>query len=231
MKSVTIDPEIAVKYGGVKIAYLFIDGVKIVKTPPREKKIARNLESEIREHFRSVKLESDGNLRDWMCLAEKMGVIEEHLLPAQIGLIKSILAGRDIPKINNVVDAGNIIAAKYRCPVGIFDAAGIVSNICLRIAKKDEEYLPMFSSHNVKVLSQEIVYSDQLGIFSRYSKDADRTKITDHTNSIFCVIDGTDSIALSHIIEARDELASLIKEIAGEIEPIVSNFVIAKENK
>lgn len=226
--NIKIDPKIAEIHGSVKIAYLVISGIVVSKTPPREKKIARIIEAELRSQFNEIDFTSDFYIKEWLAFASQMRIEKPELLPAQIGLIKNILLGRDIPKINNVVDAGNIIAAKFRCPVGIFDLSTLGKDVTLRKAGAGERYTPMFELESTELLQGEVVYADEMGIFSRYSKDSDRTKITELTDTILCVIDGTNGIFSEHLLNARTELAQLLKEVAGDDLKIESDLVIAK---
>lgn len=227
MKTIKIEKEVLNKFGCIKIAYLLIEGVNIEKTPPREKKIARKIESEIREEFRNKNFEDESNINTWISFSNKMGNFEEEFYPAHIGLVQRILSGRDIPKINNIVDAGNIISAKYKCPVGIFDSDKISDKISLKISDGNELYIPILSENEVKIATGEVIYSDGVGVFSRYSKDADRTKVTDNTKNLLCVIDGTDLISAEYILAARDELLSLIKEVCVSELKIYSNIILA----
>lgn len=165
MKKVSIDPKIEKKFSAIKIAYLFANNISVIKTPPREKKIARQVEANLRAAFSMETLENDINIKEWIEVAENMAITSEDDLPAHIGLVRRIISGRDIPKINNVIDAANITAAKYRCPVGVFDANEIVSDITLRFAEKGESYVPLFAEKAIAVNEAEIVYADQKGIF------------------------------------------------------------------
>lgn len=227
MKNVTIVPEIGIKFGKIKIGYLFVENIQINSTPPREKKIAREVESKLREEFANAQIDCDEMINKWISYSKMMGITNDNEYPAHIGLIKSILRSRNIPKINNAVDAANIIAAKYRCPVGVFDANEIISDISLRLANTDEYYIPLLSNEKVKIPEGEVVYSDAAGIFSRYCKDADRTKISENTTSLFCVVDGINDTTISHVENARNELESILKEVGGNNISITSHLVIS----
>lgn len=227
MKTFSIDSKVAEKFGSIKVGYMFIDNIAVIKTPPREKKLARQVEATIRERLQSKNLLEETKILEWTALANKMGISEEDELPANIGLLKSINSGRDIPKINCVVDAANIIAAKFCCPVGVFDANALHSEITLRIATAGENYLPLLGDKNIEVHEGEIVYSDSQGIFSRYCKDADRSKVTEQTTSLFCVVDGTNETPAEYVEQVRNELSDLLKEVCGQSISIVSGLAIA----
>jgi DNA/RNA-binding domain of Phe-tRNA-synthetase-like protein len=212
---VKIDEMVAQSYGAIKIAYLIARNIQVIPTPPREKKLARKVEVDVRTKFTIVNFQEDPLISSWFELAKKMGISSDDDLPAQIQLLRRILSRYDIPKINNVVDAANITAAEFKCPVGAFDFDNLQGNVTLRLAKAGEVMKPLFASSMIELPEGEIVYADEAKVFSRYSKDADDTKITDVTKNIFCVVDGTKQIPAEHITKARDSLDSILRDVCG----------------
>jgi DNA/RNA-binding domain of Phe-tRNA-synthetase-like protein len=225
----SIDEHVAQSYGAIKIAYLIARNIQILPTPPREKKIARRVEADARSKFTSQTLPEDPLLGSWLDLARKMGITNDDELPAQIQLLRRIISGKDIPKINNVVDAANITAAEFKCPVGAFDFDKLQGKVTLRLARAGESMRPLFSSSAIEIPEGEIVYADVDKIFSRYCKDADETKITESTKNIFCVVDGTDQTPTEHVIRARDSLAILLRDVCGNETLVEEGLVIGRE--
>ncbi len=213
--SVTINADVVARYGEIKIAYLLAANIRVAATPPREKKLARQVEAELRASLAADNLEADAVLSSWLRLSQAMRIQSAADRPAQLQLISRILSARDIPKINNIVDAANITAAQYRSPVGVFDLDKLEGPIRLRLAQPDDVMIPLFAPSAVSLVSGEIVYSDNTGVFSRYSKDSDRTKIENETRNLFAVVDGTASVGAEYLATARDALAKLLEDVAG----------------
>lgn len=227
MKKINIDPQIKNLYGDIKIGYLVLNNVQVIDTPPRVKKIARKIEALVREEFENKPLLENFNIKKWIQYAERMGIVNDSELPAHIGLLKSILSGKNIPKINCIVDLANIISAKYKCPVGAFDANCINLDITLRPAILDDFYIPLLGTDKVQIPKGEVVYSDDLGVFSRYSKDADRTKITNQTTSIIFVVDGINETSSDQVNQALEDLELLLKDVCYESILESKNLIIA----
>ena len=122
-----IDPAVVKLYGDVKVSYLLITGFDVLPTPPRLKKVARKVEQEFRDQFKTP--DDSDLLQSWKRLGRDMGLTDSDDFPAPRALVETILLGRNIPKINCVVDAANITAIKYQTPVGVFDADKLVSPI------------------------------------------------------------------------------------------------------
>jgi DNA/RNA-binding domain of Phe-tRNA-synthetase-like protein len=208
----TIDPQVIDRYGGLKIAYLRLDNYAVTSSPPRIKKMARRVEQELRESIATPA--QSPTLSSWQRLAGEMGLTGQEDLPAPHALVDSVLSGRTLPKINSVVDAANITALKFLTPVGVFDADKLTPPIRLRLAGDGETITPIMSTEDVKCMPGEIVYADQRRVFSRYSRDADFSKITADTRNILSVVDATPAIPASYAQEALTFLRSLLLETA-----------------
>jgi DNA/RNA-binding domain of Phe-tRNA-synthetase-like protein len=181
-----ISGEIRSRFPGVKVAYLLLHNAQVISTPPRQKKRARAAESELRSSFDKESILSEPNIASWIALYRSMSLDITEIRPAQLELALNVLRGKNIPKINNIVDAANMLAIITKCPVGAFDLDHLVPPVTLRLSTSGEIYVPLFCSEAETVPPGEIVYADNEGIFSRYSKDADRTKITEDTQNVFC---------------------------------------------
>lgn len=212
-KNILINSEITKKYPGIRVAYIVAKNLDVISTPPRQKKINRAAEKLFREKNTLENLEQNKKIASWIELYKKMGVYSSDCLPAQFTLARRILKGNVIPKINNIVDLANLLALKSLLPVGAFDWDNLQGNIELRFSKKSESYIALFEEDETPVPDGEIVYADEIGIFSRYSKDADRTKIIDHTKAVFFVIDGTEVTTNDELVSFQDELISILKDV------------------
>jgi DNA/RNA-binding domain of Phe-tRNA-synthetase-like protein len=206
----TISSAITDRFGDVKLIYAHISLVRAGQTPPRLKKVARSVEKDIRE--RVPKDLGHERLVDWATLARAMDLANEDDFPAPRALVHSVLRGRTIPKINVVVDIANIIALSHLTPVGVFDLESLNPPIMLRLATPGDSIVPIGGSSSVPCVPGEIVYSDQVGVFSRYARDADRSKVSDDTSRVLLVIDGTPSMSVEELTQARDEFVSFLKD-------------------
>jgi len=96
--------------------------------------------------------------------------------------------------INPFVDLYNAISLKHGMPMGGYNVATFSGDIELRLARKGEEFYGIGSKQVEKTSANEVVYSDEQGVFCRYwnDKDCDRTKITDDMTDVLFIFDGID---------------------------------------
>jgi DNA/RNA-binding domain of Phe-tRNA-synthetase-like protein len=222
-----ISDEIRSRFPGVKVAYLLLRNAQVISTPPRQKKRARATENELRSSFDQKSILTELNIASWIDLYKSMDLDVTEIRPAQLELALNVLRGKNIPKINSIVDAANMLAITSKCPVGAFDLDHLVTPVMLRLSVAAETYVPLFCSEPETVTLGEIVYADNEGIFSRYSKDADRSKITLDTRNVLYVIDGAPSTEKMILLRALDDLSDLLADVAGENITIERGYVEA----
>ncbi|MEM0029406.1 MAG: phenylalanine--tRNA ligase beta subunit-related protein [Candidatus Nitrosocaldus sp.] len=106
--------------------------------------------------------------------------------PSSEALVRRFLTGR-IPRINNVVDAGNIASIETLIPIGIYDLATVKGSLILRRAISNEGFVDI--KGKVSMLEgKEIVLADDVGIIHVFPhRDALRTSVRDDTNRVLIV--------------------------------------------
>ena len=93
-------------------------------------------------------------------------------------LIRRIVQGKGLYKINNVVDANNLISIISKLSVGSYDTDKLGENLIFRIGKKGESY---------KGIGKDIVNTENLPVFSdEFGAYGSPTSDSDHCpNSFF----------------------------------------------
>ncbi|MGD9638520.1 MAG: B3/4 domain-containing protein [Alphaproteobacteria bacterium] len=101
-------------------------------------------------------------------------------------LHKRIVQGKDLYRINNLVDAGNLISMHTGLSLGAYDNSQINGDVIFRIGIKDETYKGIGRDYfNLEGLS---VFADSMGAFGNPTGDSERTMITDATNRLLMIL-------------------------------------------
>lgn len=111
--------------------------------------------------------------------------------PAAEALIRRVLKGQDLYRIDVAVDLINLASMVYGYSIGGFDADQIVGNVLsLGIGQKDEPYEGIGRGFlNIEGLP---VYRDEVGGIGTPTSDHERTKITLDTTHLLVLINGYD---------------------------------------
>ena len=116
---------------------------------------------------------------------KKCGNDPNRYRPSADALLRRIVKGSGIYKINNIVDVLNLISVQSGFSIGGYDLFSIVGDVVLGIGKKDEKYYGigrgMLNINNLPVLR------DKTGAFGTPTSDSERTMITNSTRRILFV--------------------------------------------
>ena len=128
-------------------------------------------------------------------------------------LLKRIEKGNPVGEINPLVDIYNTISLTHGIPCGGEDIDMIKGDMLLTKAAGDEPFLALGDESESCALPGEIVYKDDLGIVCRCWnwRDGVRTMLTENTKNAVLVIESVDVSKHDDLIEAANNLASLVK--------------------
>ena len=125
----------------------------------------------------------------------RIGIDPTKNRPAAEALIRRILAGKNLPCINTLVDAYNLASIKSRIALATFDANKLEGNILMRFAKDGEQILGIGMKKPLILKEGEIVVSDEEKLIAVYPyRDADNTKVTEKTENVSIVVCGVPGI-------------------------------------
>ncbi len=101
-------------------------------------------------------------------------------------LIRRILQGKGLYKINNVVDTNNLISIETGYSVGSYDLENLQGNIKFRIGKEGERYQGIGKEMvNIENLP---VFIDDLGAYGSPTSDSTRAMITEKSKEILTIL-------------------------------------------
>ncbi len=145
----------------------------------------------------------------------KMGIDPTKVRPSSEALARRFLTNNVIPKINSVVDAGNIASIETLVPIGIYDADRIAGNVVLRLAMTNEEFIDISNTKHT-LQGREIILSDSNGVMHVFPyRDSVRTRVADQTRKVLIVGCGVPGIEQGSTKLAVDRTIELIKTLGA----------------
>lgn len=101
-------------------------------------------------------------------------------------LLRRVIAGKGLPRINNVVDVINYVSVESRSPVGLYDSAQVQGDIVFRGGRAGETYKGIGKYDlNLEGLP---VFCDALGPHGSPTSDSERTMVTLATKQVIAII-------------------------------------------
>jgi DNA/RNA-binding domain of Phe-tRNA-synthetase-like protein len=152
--------------------------------------------------------------------------------PSSEALVRRVLLGKELSRVNTAVDAANLASMLFLRSVGLYDADQIdpvevgetsdrpdrgVAEVTLRLGRADEEYAGI--RKDMIHLGGRPTLLDRRGPFGNPSADSARTQVTEATTRLlFVIFESADEPAdglREHLAQA---LATMQRHLGGAIE-------------
>jgi lysyl-tRNA synthetase class 2 len=212
MRKIIIDKEIFEKFPGFNRGIIVISNLEN-KAENAEIEKMMNEQVEKRTGEDCVNHEF---VKAWDTVYQELGINPNKFPPSIKSLLKRVSKGGKIPFINSVVALFNYVSLKHFLPCGGDDVETIEGNLKLSVAKGDEKFTSLGSTELENPEPGEVIYFDDATgnvMCRRWNwRNGDFSKITTDTKKVVINIDGIDPADKAAVLEARDELASLLEK-------------------
>ena len=196
-------------FPGLDAHLVEVGGLRVQDRDVRLDAFVPVLVQEFREHLRLETLKDEPHLRAYRDFYWRVGIDPTKIRPASEALLRRVLQGKELPRINTLVDAYNLASMKTRIAIAAFDAANTHGDIRMRLARQGESFLGIGMGAPVVLRGVEVVCEDQEGLVAIYPyRDAHRTRVTTSTaETVFmtCGVPGIDPAALVASAETTKE--------------------------
>ena len=192
---VKIDIQLKTSFPELKALVCKIKGAKVEKRNVELEKFKNEITKHVRERYDLESLKDGLTFRAYRDFFWRIGIDPTKIRPAAEALIRRVLGGRTIPRINTLVDAYNLASIKTEIALAAFDADKLKGELIMRFAEKDEEFLGIGKEKPISLKGGEIVVSDGEKLVAVYPyRDADNTKITAKTKNVMLLVCGVPGI-------------------------------------
>jgi len=101
-------------------------------------------------------------------------------------LLRRVVGGKGLPRINAVVDVINLVSVESRLPVGLYDLGQVVGEIVFRAGRAGETYKGI-GKYDLNLEGLPL-FSDTVGPHGSATSDSERTMVTAATKEVLAVI-------------------------------------------
>ncbi len=205
----TVDPGLATAFPGLDACLVQVSGLRVRETDPRLDASIPQLVQEFRERLKLETLKDEPALRAYRDFYWRVGIDPTKIRPASEALLRRVLQGKELPRINTLVDAYNLASMTTRIAIAAFDAAHTRGDLRMRLAKEGESFLGIGMETPVALKGVEVVCEDDDGLVAIYPyRDSHRTRVTPKTvDTIFmtCGVPGIERATLVRAAETTRE--------------------------
>lgn len=203
MMRIEIDPSLKRGYEGLAIHDITVEGLTVSRETPELDDYKREVSNRIKNSYDLETLKDVETIRRYRDFFWRLGIDPTKIRPASEALIRRILQGKDVPKINTAVDAYNLVSMETHIAIGAFDEAVLKGQLTMRMAEEGEGFMGIGMKEPKILNGQEIVISDEKNLIAVYPyRDADQSKVTNSTESIYILSCGVPGIEMDHLRRA-----------------------------
>lgn len=159
--------------------------VKTVESAVIEELIEKT-EKRINEEYTLEEVISIPLIKEARDAYKKLGKDPSRYRLACESLLRRIVKGNHLYKINNLVDAGNILSIDTNRSVAVLDYDKIVGDVNIRLGTENDIYEGI--GRGIINVNNIPLYDDEVGPFGSPTSDTPRTMITDETKKILLMI-------------------------------------------
>ncbi|MGC8569862.1 MAG: B3/B4 domain-containing protein [Caldivirga sp.] len=191
-------------------------GVNNRVNPPELSKIISDVEANVKGSMSIESLKDDELIRLYRNFYWRLGIDPTKQRPAQEALIRRILKGDGLPRINPLVDIGNVASVKYKVPIGLYDLRriGQVEYIVLRRAADGELFTPLGSPKMELSRNQIVLATNDGRILHVYPyRDSELTKVDEFTSDVLIIVAGIKNVNDNVLLNALSEIEALCESL------------------
>lgn len=177
---------------GLSLGVIQMVDVRVAPSPPAFEDYEQEVFDRIRSEMTLDGLKDDPVFRSFRELYWTFGMDPTKLRVSSEALLRRILVGQNLWRVNSVVDVGNLASVVHKLPIGLTDLSKIVGKLSVRTAKKGELFRRI-GGEALECRGREIVLADEEKIvcFGYATHDSDITRVTDHSNEVLMLIYGS----------------------------------------
>jgi DNA/RNA-binding domain of Phe-tRNA-synthetase-like protein len=163
------------------------------------------LEKAARDGHTLLAGESDPHIAAWYAAYRAFGTNPKRERPSVDALRRRLARSARLPRINAAVDCYNLVSVSHGVPAGAFDLDAVHGDIVVGFAAGDEEFTPLGEPDSTEhPRPGEVIYRDGTSVLTRHwnHRDAERTKVTQHSRHIVFLLETTESAAFGPAVDA-----------------------------
>jgi len=200
-----IDFQLKTRFLGLTVLTCNVKDIKVETQNFELEKFKGEITKKVREKYDLDSIKNLPTFRAYRDFFWRVGIDPTKNRPAAEALIRRILGGRTIPRINTFVDTYNLASIKTEIALAAFDANKLKGDLLMRFGKKGTRFLGIGMEKPMLLQGGEIVVSDSEKLVAIYPyRDADTTKITEKTKNVVLLVCGVPGIGEETLQDAAE---------------------------
>jgi DNA/RNA-binding domain of Phe-tRNA-synthetase-like protein len=210
---------------GLRAGAVVFHGVRVAPADPALRaEIAREVEALRARYADAAAVRALPEVAHFQDLLRRVGVNPRREQPSVERLLTYALKRGDLPGINSLVDAYNLVSVRSLCSLGAHDLDRIALPVSLRLLTGRETFTPLGGTTAEPVKPGEYAYVDaQNRVLCRLDiLQADFSKVTPNTTRALLIVEGTAAHAPEVLHQAFTEVIEGVTRHCGGSAEVVT---------
>jgi len=213
MSTITVAPQLA---GVCRPLAAWLEHVTVLEGDVR-------IDRRLGEVERALREQPPSNVAPTRTMYKRIGLDPTKTRPSSEALLRRVLKGDPLPRVNSLVDVCNWCSVEFQLPYGLYDRAHVEGTVSLRLGRDGESY-PGIRKDEVHV-GGRMTLADDRGAFGNPTSDSARTMVTTATTSALVVVFAPRELQMDWLVPVLDTTVARMAEFAGGRE--IGRFVPA----
>src|SRR5688572_3093901 len=203
MPTITVAPELV---GVCRPAAAWLEHVTVLEGDVR-------IDRRLGEVERALREQPPPNVAHTRTMYKRIGLDPTKTRPSSEALLRRVMKGDRLPRVNSLVDVCNWCSAEFQLPYGLYDLAHVQGPVSLRLGRDGECY-PGIRKDDVHV-GGRMTLADDLGAFGNPTSDSARTMVTTAATSALVVVFAPHAVSMDWLVSVLDTTIARMAEFSG----------------
>ena len=210
---------------GLRAGAIVFRNVRVTASGLAERAEMAEAAAAVRQRYSNPSaIRADPYVASFRGILQQIGVNPKKDTPSLEKLLSFAHKRCDLPAINSLVDAYNLVSVRSSCSLGAHDLDRIALPVTLRFLNGSESFTPLGSDQPVSVTAGEYGYVDSSNrLLCRLDVlQADFSKVIEATTNVLLIVEGTAAHSAEHLHKTFEDVMELVIRYCGGTGEIVS---------
>lgn len=204
-----VEARLRARFPGLSAHIIRIRDVEVRRDDPELEQFKEEVVERAKSRWTLDQLREQPLFRAYRDFFWRVGVDPTKTRPAAEALIRRLLRGRPLPRVNTLVDAYNLASVDTAVALASFDEDELNGELLMREAEAGEAFLGIGMERPTVLQGGEVVVADGEKLVAIYPyRDAEASRITEKTENVLILVCGVPNVG--------DEALSLAGRVAVE---------------
>lgn len=214
MSSPPLDVRLAPELTGrVRLGILVLEGVEVRETDTGLAAEGAACARELQQRYGSLKSSEVPGTEDARRLYKALGIDPTKTRPSNEALLRRVLKGESLYRVNTLVDALNLVSLRQQLPFGLYDLDHVLPPVVLRPGAKGESYEGIRKGP-VNVEGRPTL-ADAQGAFGNPTSDSARTRIRLETRRALVTLYAPAGCTDARLLAVLDDTQATLMRFCG----------------